>query len=290
MKQRLGLIAAMVILVQFSYAQVAFKIYNKAGKEVSLEEVVKKAKKSDIILFGEQHANPIIHWMQLRLTQAIYTKTEALTLGAEMFESDNQLLINEYFAGIIRQKDFEKEARLWDNYKTDYKPLLEFANSKKLKFVATNIPRRYAAVVNKKGFEGLDGLSEEAKALIMPLPIVFDTVNPSVVKMMEMDFGHGKGGPGAMKMAKAQSVKDATMAHFILENLEKKTPFIHFQGDFHSAHYGGIYWYLKNEKPKLNVVTISGISASGELEFRPEYAERGDYILLVADDMTQTSR
>ncbi len=290
MKTRISLLAILLVMVQFSYAQVAYKIYNKKGKEVRVSDIVGKVKKSDVILFGEQHTDPIIHWIQLKVTQALFAETGKLTLGAEMFESDNQLLINEYFAGVIRQKDFEKEARLWDNYKTDYKPLLEFAYTNKLNFVATNIPRRYAAVVNKKGFEGLEDLSEEAKKLMMPLPMVFDTTNPSVMKMMEMDFGHGKGGPGAMKMAKAQSVKDATMAHFILKNLEKKTPFIHFQGDFHSAHYGGIYWYLKNAKSGLEVITISSVSGSGELEFKEEYAEMGDYILVVAEDMTQTSR
>lgn len=290
MKIRISLLAILMLLVQVSFAQFAFKIYNKKGKEVNVTDMALKVKKSDVILFGEQHTDPIIHWLQLRLTQAVFTETGNLTMGAEMFESDNQLLINEYLTGIIRQKDFEKEARLWDNYTTDYKPLLEFANENKLNFVATNIPRRYAAVVNKGGFEGLEQLSDEAKALIMPLPMVFDTINPSVVKMMEMDFGHGKGGPGALKMAQAQSVKDATMAHFILENLEKKTPFIHFQGDFHSAHYGGIYWYLKNNTPKLDVVTISSITANGDLDFKEEYASMGDYIIVVAEDMTSTSR
>lgn len=271
-------------------SQSAFKIYNKKGKEVTIAEMSKKMAKSDVILFGEQHTDPICHWVQLKTTEAILENAGKMTVGAEMFESDNQLLIDEYFAGTIRTKDFEKEARLWNNYQTDYKPLLEFAKSNDLNFVATNIPRRYAAVVNKKGFEGLNDLSDEAKDLIMPLPVEFDTNNPSVIRMMEMDFGHGKGGPGALKMAKAQSVKDATMAHFILQSREKNTPFIHFQGDFHSAFYGGIFWYLTKWESKINVSTISAITAEGELEFKEEYAEMGDYILVVADDMTQTNR
>jgi uncharacterized iron-regulated protein len=290
MLKKIVLLAAICMTAQYVSAQVAYKLFNKKGQEVSIAKMAKDVSKSDVILFGEQHTDPIGHWIQLKTTQAIFEKTGKLSMGAEMFESDNQLLINEYFSGIIRTKDFEKEARLWDNYATDYKPLVEFANSNKLKFTATNIPRRYAAVVNKKGLEGLDELSEEAKKLIMPLPMVVDSTNPSYVKMMEMDFGHGKGGPGALKMAKAQAVKDATMAHFIGENLENKTPFIHFQGDFHSAHYGGVYWYLKYWNPKLNVVTISTVYATGELEFKEEYAAISDFILVVTEDMTQTNR
>jgi len=30
-----------------------------------------------------------------------------------MFETDNQVLIDEYFAGIIKESSFEAEARLW---------------------------------------------------------------------------------------------------------------------------------------------------------------------------------
>ena len=271
-------------------AQTAFKLYNKEGKEVSVDEMVDKLSKSDVILFGEQHTDPICHWIQLKTTQGVFEKSGKLTMGAEMFETDNQLLVNEYLAGVIRKQDFEEETRLWNNYNTDYKPLLEFANANKLNFIATNIPRRYAAVVNKKGFDGLNELSNEAKALIMPLPMVLDTTNPSYDKMMNMDFGHGKGGPGAEKMAKAQAVKDATMAHFILQNIEKKTPFIHFQGDFHSAHYGGIYWYLKYWNSKLDVMTISSTTATGNLEFQDRYAEMGDFILVITSDMTQTNR
>ncbi len=279
---------AFMLIGTLSFGQVTYKLYNKDGKEVSMNKMVKSLAKSDVVLFGELHNNPICHWMQLKVTQAIYEKNQRLILGAEMFEADNQLLIDEYFKGFIRQKDFEKEMRLWKNYETDYKPLLEFAREHKVNFVATNIPRRYAALVNLKGFEVLDSLSDESKSYMMPLPMVYDTTNPSAQKMLQMDFGHGKGGPKVESMVKAQSVKDATMAHFILENLEKKTTFIHYQGDFHSAHYGGIYWYLKHWKSGLNISTISTVEADGELEFKEDYKEMGDYILVITKEMTKT--
>ena len=151
MKKSIVLGLAMLLFEQVSTAQAVYKLYSKDGKEVTMDKMVKSLSKTDVILFGELHNNPICHWMQLRVTQAVYAKNEKLTLGAEMFESDGQVLINEYFAGQVSKKSFEKEMRLWDNYKTDYKPLLEFANTNKLKFVATNIPRRYASKVLLKG-------------------------------------------------------------------------------------------------------------------------------------------
>ena len=287
MKSKIILLVA-VLFATNAIAQDAFKIYTKDGKEVSYEKMVKNLSKSDVILFGELHDNPICHWMQLRVTKSVFEKNEKLTMGAEMFEADGQLLIDEYFAGSIRTKDFEKVMRLWDNYKTDYKPLLEFAHDNELKFIATNIPRRYASIVSRKGYAGLDSLDDASKVYIAPLPIKYDTANPSVSKMMNMDFGHGKGGAQAEGMAKAQSAKDATMAHFILENLEKKTTFIHFQGDFHSANKGGIYWYLKDAKSGLDISTISTVEADGDMSFDEEYADLADFILVIASDMTKT--
>ena len=288
MNKNISILVVTIMLSMSINAQVAYKLYSKEGKEVSFDKMVKDLSKSEVILFGELHNNSICHWLQLKVTESVYEKNGKLTLGAEMFESDNQLLINEYFSGSIRTKDFEKEMRLWDNYKTDYKPLLEFARSNELKFVASNIPRRYASIVSRKGFEGVDSLADASKEYIAPLPILYDTNNPSVHKMMVMDFGHGKGGEQAKAMAKAQSIKDATMAYFIYKNMEKKTTFIHYQGDFHSSNYGGIYWYLKNRDSGLDISTISTVESDGELLFDAEYSELGDYILVIPSDMTKT--
>ena len=88
-----------------------------------------------------------------------------------MFESDNQLIFDEYMQQNISYDRFEAEARLWDNYRTDYYPVVFFAKEHHIPFIATNIPRRYANIVKNKGFEALDSLSEEAKRYIAPLPL-----------------------------------------------------------------------------------------------------------------------
>ena len=80
--------------------------------------------KSDVVLFGEHHNNPIIHWLQFEATADLH-KTNKLTLGAEMFEADNQIELNHFISGKIDQKAFDTVARLWKNYPTDYKPLVD---------------------------------------------------------------------------------------------------------------------------------------------------------------------
>ena len=69
--------------------------------------------------------------------------------------------------------EYEAEARLWDNYSTDYAPFVFFAKENKIPFIATNVPRRYANVVKDNGLQYLDSLSNEAKRYLPPLPIQF---------------------------------------------------------------------------------------------------------------------
>ena len=154
----------------------AYKLFREDGKKVKYEKMAEAAADADIVLFGEYHTNPISHWLQLELTTDLFEeKGDALILGAEMFESDNQLIMNEYLAGQITETKFEEEARLRKNYKTDYKPLVLLAKEHELTFVATNIPRRYANMVFKKGLVSLDSLSAEALSYIAPLPLEYDT-------------------------------------------------------------------------------------------------------------------
>ena len=67
------LVFFLLCLFQFSMAQKpAYIIYDKNEKKSSYEELLKKAKKSDVILFGEYHNNPIHHWLQLELVNDLF--------------------------------------------------------------------------------------------------------------------------------------------------------------------------------------------------------------------------
>ena len=94
----------------------------------------------------------------------------------------------------ISYDHFEAEARLWDNYNTDYYPVVFFAKEHGIPFVATNIPRRYANSVKNKGIEVLDSLSDEAKRYIAPLPVPFEyneKESEAAFSMMNMLGGSG---------------------------------------------------------------------------------------------------
>ena len=273
------------VLSAFKPDKPAYFLYDKKGKAVKYEKMVKQLETADIILFGEYHDNPISHWLQLELSKDLFaTKGNNLILGAEMFESDNQLILDEYITGVIFENRFEAEARLWPNYKTDYKPLIDFAWDEDLKFVASNVPRRYASMVNAKGFEGLEQLSDEAKKLIPPLPIAYDSTLNCYYDLLDFD-GDGEVN---VNFPKAQALKDATMSYFILKNWTKGKLLLHFNGAFHSDNFEGIYWYLKHKNPGLNIVTITTVSQNTVTQLEDDNTGTADYTICVDENMTKT--
>jgi len=78
------------------------------------------------------------------------------------------------------------------------------------------------------------------------------------------------------------------MAYFILENLRENSTFVHFNGSYHSDNFEGIYWYLKEARPDLEVVTISSVEQEDISSWDEELNERADYIISIPADMTKT--
>jgi uncharacterized iron-regulated protein len=266
----------------------AYKVFTGEGKKADYEDIIKEVSKADFVFFGELHDNPIAHWLELEITKSLFdAKAKNLVLAAEMFETDNQILIDEYFAGIIKETSFESEVRKWSNYSTDYKPLLNFAKEKGLKFVAANIPRRYASVVSAGGFEALEKVSDEGKKFIAPLPVEYDPELACYKEMLSM------GGGGAMSHAnanlpKAQAIKDATMANSILKYWQKGQTVIHYNGSYHSDRYMGIIWYLKKYNPSVKVATVATVLQDDINKMSDEYKGNADFIIVVPSSMTRT--
>ncbi len=267
------------------YAQErAFQIYNADGNRVSYRMMSYSAGKADIVLFGENHNDPISHWLQLELTKSLFEEHgENLMLGAEMIESDNQVVLDEYLLGFIREKDFEKEAKIWPNHKTDYRPLISFAKENNLHFVATNIPRRFASMVYRFGIDTLEYLPKTSKQFIAPLPIDYDTSLHCYKEISVMAEGHG-----GENLPKSQAIKDATMAYFIHKNIKENTKFLHYNGSYHSRFHESIMWYLLQLNPALDILTIEVVEQADITEFDEELLGNADYFIVVDEDMCKT--
>jgi len=261
----------------------AFVIFDSQGNQTTYQELFNQTKDADIVLFGELHDNPINHWLQLELTEDLFNNSDKLVLGAEMMESDNQLVIDEYLSGIVSVSKLKSETKIWPNFKTDYLPLIQFSKDNKLLFIATNVPRRYASIVYQHGLDTLNFLSNEAKSFMAPLPILYDTSLSSYQEMLAMGMGHG-----GDNLPKSQALKDATMAYFILDNWKKGQTFIHFHGAFHSKNYEGINWYLKQENKRIKTITISSYEQDSLQELDNEKIGIADFIIVTPTNMTKT--
>lgn len=260
----------------------AYQIFDKKGKKSSYEKILKASEKTDVVLFGEIHDNSVVHWLQLEFTKDL-AQRKSLVLGAEMLEADNQKQLDQYLKDEINQKQLDSSARLWKNYKTDYKPLVDFAKEKKFSFIATNVPRRYASLVFKKDLVALDTLSTLEKSWIAPLPIEFDINLPGYKSMMGMQGGHA-----GEKMPKAQAIKDATMAYFINKNRKENSVFVHYNGTYHSDNYEGINWYLRKLDADIQIVTIAMVEQKDITKLEAEHYNKADFILVIDEDVTKT--
>ena len=239
-----------------------------------------------VVFIGEIHNCPIAHWMEYEIVRDLYAlHKDRLMIGAEMFERDDQLVLDEYLSGLITAERFTKEAKLWPNYPTDYKKIVEFAKTNRIPFVATNVPRRYAAMVSRGGFGALEQLSEEAKNYIAPLPLnyVRNEGVETYFRSMEM--------PGAKKedtekLAKAQALKDATMGWSIAQNIGSY--FVHLNGSFHSANQAGIITYLNRYRPGLKIATVEVVRQEKTDKLDKDVMRKADFYICVPTDMTTT--
>jgi uncharacterized iron-regulated protein len=289
---RLTFLLSVLLFCAFTSDKKAYQLFNEKGKIVEYEQLITESLDADIVLFGELHNNPICHWLELQILKDLHSrKKDKLVLGAEMFEADDQIVLNEYLQRKITGRHLETETKLWNNYATDYKPLVEYAFNNNLPFIATNIPRRYASMVSKSDVAALDSLAPEAKAWIAPLPIEIDLGLPGYKKMMgsggETGMAHGHG-MNMSNLAKAQAVKDATMAHFILANWQPGKTLLHINGSYHSDNFEGIVWYLKKKNPQLKILTISSIEQPELNKLQDKSKGLATYILAIPSDMTKT--
>jgi len=264
----------------------AYSVFTSEGRRSSYREMLKTLSDADVIFIGETHNCPIAHWLEYEITHDIWScDSTGLVLAAEMFERDNQDAVDAYLAKEIGSDELEEKARLWSNWWTDYEPLLFFAREHGLKFVASNVPRRYASFVKENGLAALDSLPEEDKALMAPLPVAFEGSEEDdemFGMMLMLSGGSGK----AAHYAEAQAIKDATMAWSIARSFDRKL--IHYNGNYHSDNRGGIIPFLEQYLPGKKIVTVCCIRQESVGAVDEENIGRADFIVCVPETMTMT--
>ena len=290
---KIAVVLAILLLHFYAFFQDSlsthYKIYNtQTQKPATINDIVAQMQKADVLFFGEEHNDSTGHQLEyLLLNKLAGSYPGKMALSMEMFETDCQTVLNEYLAGLIREKNFRIDARVWPNYK-DYQPLIEFAKSNHIPVVAANAPARYTNMVNRLGLNSLLLLDAMGRSYLPPLPV--DTATgPYLAKFDQIMGGHASM-PG-MQMYQAQNLWDATMGWSIAKfaKAHRGYKILQINGGFHSEEKLGIPEQLKHYDSKVRILNIAVYSDdSFDSPDWSKFAKMGDYIILTDPKLPKT--
>lgn len=292
--QRTLVLAAMAASTLFSLpeaqAQEAFKVY-AAREAVSFERMMEQLGKADVVFVGENHDHAQGHALELALLRGMYERNPRLALSLEMFERDVQPVLDEYLGGYITETHLLQSARPWPNYKTDYRPMVEFCRENKLPVIAANAPRRYVNIVSRKGQDGLRDLPKAAQDWLPKLPYAME-LPPGYDRMLSEIFGDTHGAstgatvtanmPSAAHMKEAQGLWDSTMADSIMRGLKtyRGRQVMQVNGAGHSDSGWGIVARLRQANPRLKVMIVTIRPDAAYPTLSDKYDGVADFVIL----------
>lgn len=282
-------IIVLILLVSvaqaFSQTPSKYSVFTGKGDASSIEAIVNALEGTDAVFLGELHDDSVGHAVQFEIFKKAvekYYPSRKVTLSLEMFESDVQIILDEYLKGLISENHFMLSSRPWGNYKTDYRPLVELAKEKRLDVVAANAPRRYVNMVSRGGREALNPLTKEAKKWLAPLP--YAEASDAYSKKFKALMGPSpEAQMGIDKILSSQSLWDATMADSVARSLKKNkgSLVVHLNGGFHTENrLGTVEHFLRyRKKAKALVVTIKYVDDFKNFN-KARDTDVGDFVIL----------
>ncbi len=280
---------------QIPYSEDQYRAFNSKGDPVTMADIIKAAGDSDVVFLGEQHDDPVGHAIEAEVFKRVfdsYAINRKVTLSMEMFEKDVQTVLNEYLSSLITETHFLSSSRPWGNYKTDYRPLVEFAKEKKLDVVAANGPRRYVNMVSRGGRDTLNSLSKEAKAWLPPLP--YKQASEAYAKKFKALMGpSAEAQMGIDNILSSQSLWDASMGYSVAQVMkrDKKALVVHLNGGFHTESRLGTVEHLLAYRPKTRVIVVTMVAENDFKKFDPtKHTGLGDFVILTDAKLPRSKR
>jgi uncharacterized iron-regulated protein len=313
-----------------AYHPGAYQVFTGAGKPATMDDIVRAMGGNQVIFVGETHDDPTAHMLELELLKGATAKYgvpsqadsaakpgagdvvpgsgggRPVALSLEFFETDVQLPLDEYLAGLISESSFLADTRPWPRYRTDYRPLIEFAKDHDLPVIAANAPRRYVNMVARHGRESLNQLSRQALAYLPPLPYGHasaayrDQWIATIAEVMKQEgmkcgvpVAHAAAPPGSHaqmgNQLDSQVLWDATMAYSIFRYLSGQPDalVLHMVGGFHVERDTGIPEQLRAYMPDLRSMIVSLRPVADVSTFEPAPSGQwGDFV--IQTDSTRT--
>lgn len=267
------------------------RVYDtKRRRFVDLETLIARiARDADIAYLGEFHNDPGTHQLQAAILEGVARRREGkVVLSLEMFERDVQPQLDAYLGNAIDEAAFLATSRPWGNYRTDYRPMLEFAKARAWPVVGGNVPRRLASVVARRGLAALDSLPEADRAFVAaqhscPRNDYWERFRETMGDMS----GHGmqltpeQVEAMVWRTYEAQCVKDEAMAESIAAaRAAHNTLVIHANGAFHSNYHLGTVERVRRRDRRARQLVVTFLPVQ-DLDTADGRRDRkiGDYIV-----------
>ncbi|BEU02341.1 hypothetical protein OAG1_11410 [Agarivorans sp. OAG1] len=259
-----------------------YALYNPNDQQIveNTQALAKQLADSQVILFGEYHSHPAIHLAQLRLLEALYQQQNQISLSMEQFNRSQQALLDSYLANEIGEEWLIKQTKAWDNYRSDYRPLVEFAKDKQLTVVAANAPREHVRCIGQQGLGYLEGLEESERS---KLAQDFSTNDPAYQQRLFGNAHHGDSEQSKNHFF-AMLAWDETMAESIALQLQSQTTqqVMHTVGNFHIEQRQGTYSRVEQRLEGKKVSSLVTINHSEFVELSEQQKQAlGDYLIVV---------
>ncbi len=273
----------------------SYRIFDNQGNATNIDKIIDALSDVDVVFLGENHDDATAHSIQFEIFKSAvekYSTERKVALSMEMFERDVQIVLDEYRKDLITEKKFLDDSRPWGNYKTDYRPLVELAKTKKLDIIAANAPRRYVNMVSRSGRDSLNQLSPEAKRWLAPLP--YGEPSKAYGEKFNALMGNmPEANAGLNKILASQSLWDATMAFSISDYFKqtKKPLVIHLNGAFHTESRLGTVEHLLKYRPKTRVLVVTMRYEDDFMNFdKAKHTNLGDFVILTDAKVPRSQR
>lgn len=265
----------------------SFRVYAGDGRPASLPELVTALGSVSVLFVGEEHDDSIAHRVKLLMLEEGTRRWQPrpVVLSLEMFEQDVQEVVDEYVGGFITEPYFLAASRPWAEYRTAYRPLVEFAKARGLRVLAANVPRRYVDMVSRGGEGSLEDLPREAFRFLPQLPL------PAASAAYRARFDSAMSGPAQHddmppNIFDGQRLWDAGMASAVAAALGGRPDalVIHVVGGFHVERRLGLAEALLQYRPRTTFLVVSIRKAADPATFDvSEHAGLGDFVVLTRE-------
>ncbi|BBM81874.1 ChaN family lipoprotein [Candidatus Uabimicrobium amorphum] len=286
-----ALLLSLLFITNCTFAEKKWpKIYDtNSNKWIALEEVEEILQKHRVVFVGEKHGHRWGHRIERMLLEMYWNVRGDVAVAMEMFERDTQHILDGYVRGEIDEKFLLRNTRPWKNYKTDYRPLVEFAKDMSLPVLAMNAPRRYASFVAKNKEEILFAMPNKeqtfmAQKITAPQDRYFEKFQQAM-----------RGMPKSMISSyyRAQCFKDDTMAKsmavFMMTN--RRTSIIAYMGSFHCDERLGTVQRFSAMVPRVKSLVVSIVPTKGDkIENIDTYKPLGDLIFFAPENPNQSKQ